>query len=421
MLRIYFPDTYVVERSYVADIIFGDFLGLHYKLLPETEINHYKISLSNGANIVFEDDFFGKFHEKSNYINKLNLPEKILLVQNDFAPKKDLPILYGSDSFTIDNQNIKCEYDIFASIFFMLSRWEENIDSQRDEHDRFVEENSVSIKNNFHQRPIVDEYTDFIWNLLKQLGYEGERKERKTEIVATHDIDFFERYHNTSKIIRALAGDIFKRGSLKMFFQTIVVNINIKRREREDPFDTFDEFMNRSEKMGVKSRFYFIAGKLNETDVHYDIQHPRVVKKIKEIKERGHIVGIHGSYDSYNNPEQFQKELERLQNITNGAITEGRQHFLRFRNPDTWRMYEKAGLKIDSTMGFSRHVGYRCGTGETFPVLDILHRQKLNLKEMPLIVMDCAIPDKQELITNKGQLTTLWHNSEGECDFICRL
>lgn len=66
---------------------------------------------------------------------------------------------------------------------------------------------------------------------------------------------------------------------------------------------------------------------------------------------------------------------------------EGRQHYLRFEAPITWQIWNKAGMKFDSTCGYEE-VGYRCGTGNEYSVYDLQHRRKMDLKEKPLILMD---------------------------------
>lgn len=65
---------------------------------------------------------------------------------------------------------------------------------------------------------------------------------------------------------------------------------------------------------------------------------------------------VHPSYQASFDAEVWQQEFARLCAATNGIpITGGRQHYLRFRAPDTWRMWEKAGLAYDSTLSYADH------------------------------------------------------------------
>ena len=45
-------------------------------------------------------------------------------------------------------------------------------------------------------------------------------------------------------------------------------------------------------------------------------------------------------------------------------------------------------MKLDSTLGYADKEGFRCGTGDIFPVFDFHNRRQLELKERPLILMD---------------------------------
>ena len=66
----------------------------------------------------------------------------------------------------------------------------------------------------------------------------------------------------------------------------------------------------------------------------------------------------------------------------------GRQHYLRWENPETWRACEDAGLAHDSTLGFSAGSGFRTGACVDHPVFDLRARRALRLRERPLVVMD---------------------------------
>jgi len=66
-------------------------------------------------------------------------------------------------------------------------------------------------------------------------------------------------------------------------------------------------------------------------------------------------------------------------------------HYLRFRAPDTWRALRQAGISGDATCGFQDRVGYRCGTGDPYPVFDVRARERLSLVERPLVCMDGAL------------------------------
>ena len=92
--------------------------------------------------------------------------------------------------------------------------------------------------------------------------------------------------------------------------------------------------------------------------------------------ERGHEIGLHPSYRTYLSPQQIKREFRILRHEAElaGIRQEqwgGRQHFLRWKAPDTWQGWEEAGLQYDSTLGYSDRPGFRCGTCYEYPVFNL--------------------------------------------------
>ena len=318
-----------------------------------------------------------------------------------------------------------CGIDIFASAFFMLTRWEEYVIKQKDSHNRFPGNLSFAQKNKIHERPIVNEYLEMLWNMLKFFGILQKRKKLTYKPYITHDIDFIRRYDKFSKLLKAVGGDIVRRKKPALIPRTIKNYSQIKRGLEKDIYDTFDFLMDTSEKNNLKSYFYFIPAMKGEIDARYNISNPIVSKTIQNILNRGHIVGIHGTYKSYNQPDSFKIELQRLTKIY-PKITEGRQHYLRFENPTTWQIWNDNNLTTDSTIGYSNDGGFRAGTCLEYKIFNILTRKQLNLTERPLIAMEGAIKTAEpepEIFYNKivklskivrkynGNFVFLWHNS----------
>jgi len=425
-IKIQIPNNNIPERRYIIDVLFSEFLGIEYKI-EITETDFYKILFKNKT-IQVQDSFFNTYIEELSYLNERNIPENVIFAKNQFIPEADIPVIYGNANIEESENLIKCGIDIFASSFFMLTRWEEYVLPEKDKHGRVPDELQLSVKHGFNERPVVNEYVEMLREMFVHLGVEIKNKHQYTPKI-THDIDFFARYDKFSKVIKAIGGDIFKRKSLKKAISTFKTYFQIKKGKEKDPYDTFDYLMDLSEKAGLKSHFYFIPAMLGEEDAQYNISDEAVVKTIQKIKNKGHIVGIHGAYRSYKNKNLFQKELQRFPEEI--KIQEGRQHFLRFENPTTWQMYEDAGIITDSTIGFLNHVGFRSGTCYEYSVFNILTRKKLNLKEQPLIVMEQALIKKTSNKENfynkiialkdivkkyKGTFVVLWHNNNFNVD-----
>jgi hypothetical protein len=82
------------------------------------------------------------------------------------------------------------------------------------------------------------------------------------------------------------------------------------------------------------------------------------------------------------------REKSHLAGISRLSINGIRQHFLRFRIPETWRCQEEANLKYDSTLGFYSTNGFRAGCCLAFDPYDLLMNREIPLLEIPLVLMD---------------------------------
>lgn len=309
--------------------------------------------------------------------------------------------------------------DILATTFFMLSRWEEMIASSRDEHKRFPATASVAYRQNFIDRPIVDEYAMVLGCWLKVLAPDWTPAPPAFAVHLSHDID-----HVQSASPRKFAGDLLKRKDLRKACQTLE---NFLLPGGDPYLQNIEQLATLSEKYGFKSSFYFMAAKHNAYNDGYRLGSRRVLQMINQLVERGHEVGFHAGYETYNQPERFMAEKEHLEQILGITKYGGRQHYLRFKVPDTWRLWEQAGLKYDSSLGYGEQEGFRCGTCHPFRPFDLEQQRELDLLEIPLIVMDVTLQKYCQLSPEEAQdrilqlaqrcknvrgiFTLLWHNT----------
>lgn len=425
MINIQIPGNFKAERLYVIDVLMGEFLGLQYLVHVSEQEQDYVIKLENGKLLVFHDHFFKDHIDGVAYLNRGNIPEKVVRMGNRFMVESDLPVIYGDDKLVSDENQIICGIDIFASTFFMLTRWEEYVCEKKDHFERFPLAESLAYKNNFLDRPIVNEYVEMLWNMLKHLGIEQKRKEKKFELALTHDVDALRYWKNTIKSFKTIARDILKF-RLMLLIRDIKSCVLSAVGLCKDPFDTFDYLMDVSESINAKSRFFFMACEPTAFDDGYNILDENCRALIRKINERGHLIGLHSSYFAYNDPEILKNQFNLLSNHSLQPITSVRQHCLRFEVPLTWQIMDDNKIEWDSSMGFANKEGFRCGVCYDFSVFNILTRQKLKLKEKSLVAMDVSFfyqglaPEsvKQKIteLLNRvrkynGTFVFLWHNS----------
>lgn len=422
MIKVVIPNNFLPEREYIVDTILSELLGVDCTIQSDDNTKDYTLVLPNGNRLIFPDSFF--CNQNDRYLNVLSLPSKIFFANNEFLAEDNIPVIYGSDLLEMSESTITCGIDIFASSFFMLTRWEEYVDNERDKHNRFPGESSLSYKFNFLMRPVVNEYIEMLWNMMLKLGVdESLRKTTRFEIIPTHDID--RAYYNNQ--FEKLFGDVFIDFKPQNAIKRIYYDIR-----RENKYDTFDWLMDVNEMNGLVSRFYFLSDGTPKAGKGFLLKDKFITELTEKIKSRGHLIGYHPGYDTYNHAEEWSKQKNELEETLDLSVTEGRQHYLRMNVPETLQIWEDNGMKIDSTLGYSSQAGFRCGTANEFTLFNVLTRKKMSLKERPLIFMDKTFRIRNkaaESLENAGKaiehfkdicrkykmpLTILFHNNNFE-------
>lgn len=441
MLTIYTNSVCIEEKKYIFHQIFNVFLDLDYQLRVKESIIDIEI-IKEGKKLVINSFFFEQFKEVV-WLSNESRPKEPLKRKNlnewiNFD-LDNIPVIYGDLKIEFLEKSVKLGIDIFGSCFFMLSRYEEFITTERDVHGRFPVKESIAYKEGFLMTPIVDLYVELLWSSIKYLWPDMERKVNKCITYISCDID-----HLSDKgvcfpgIVKRLAADLIRRRSFSRAFKSLKLfyKVSILGRKDLDPYNTFDFMMDECEKKGLKMAFYFIP-RNNKAgiDGDYDIESQEVISLMRRVIERGHEVGYHASYYSYNNMNKTLEELTILKKVYEQAggdpndIKGGRQHYLRWKTGVTENNWEEAGLEYDTTLGFAEHIGFRCGTSKEYNFYSLNERRALTLKVRPLLVMEATLLTKQYMGLSRhkvlekvktvksqvelyqGNYSLLWHNS----------
>ena len=448
MLKLLTPSNASAERRYVAEVVFRQFLGLDFEMFQH-ERNQVIVTDGSDKRLFLNDGFFCDLNERLLDSNKMpSLPlRKFTVGESGLAPiltDPELPVLFGHPLPTgkfieLDGDEIHLGVDILGSTFFMLSRYEELICSERDQYDRFPAIASVAFKGGFLDRPIVNEYVEVLWQCLKHLWNGLVRRQRRFRIFLSHDVDhpFLLRNTGFQLAVRTMAGDALKRASpiraLKRPAEWVASRF---LGPHHDPGYTFNYIMDLSEAHHLRSAFYFIPSvSAGPPDYRYGIRDPDIQNLLGDIYRRGHEIGYHASIETYKDAQLIHSEIALLRSACEQIgpgpqINGGRQHFLRIQVPATVRFLAAAGLDYDTTLGYADCAGFRCGTCWEYPFYDLQERKVMSIVERPLIVMECSVIDQNymglghgaeaaNLILKlartcrlfSGDFTLLWHNN----------
>ncbi|MEO5907500.1 MAG: polysaccharide deacetylase family protein [Saprospiraceae bacterium] len=423
MITIYVPPNFVPERSYAINTLLNHYLGLEINIVPRSGQVHYEMKWEDKS-ILIKDHFFGHTIVGETYLAPNRIPEKVFSAQS--AGLDQVACIFGNDHVTMHANSIQCELDLFAGAFFMLTRWEESFGTYEDLHGRFPADKSVIVKHGFILRPVVDEYVALLKRWLTIMGYPVPQQNSSFKVVPTCDVDI-PFYWRSRPAWRLLLGRFLQH---KRFDQLkkdrLLLNIMRGGSER-DPFDTFDYLMSMAEKHGLRFLFHMIGGGETKFEGYYRIDDPHILELMQSFKKRGHGIGLHPSYNAFNDLRKIEEERKKVAAHSGSSVYASRQHYLRFAVPDTWGKLSTAFIREDSTLGYAAEPGFRCGTSRPFPVFDVHQKKQLPLIERPLLIMDVSLRFYKgfsiaesiayckiiidQVKKHEGELVFLWHNS----------
>ena len=294
--------------------------------------------------------------------------------------------------------------DIVYNTFFFISRAEEVINTQRDEHGRFLAKYSILGQNNRLMIPTVDEYARMLMKLLDL----PLPTPSFSQIYLTHDVDTIAHYRH----LRGAIGGIV-RGEWRKVMASL-------RDIHNDPAFTFSWLIAQDKKVEGAERIYFVKDTMGKG---YDYPQYKLDGKDFETAEQliensGAKIGWHGSY--------YGGDMANRQLGDKAGLH--RSHYLRCSIDQMQRLAE-VGVTDDFTMMFPDQVGFRLQTTRPVRWINPKTMQLTDLVLHPLTVMDCTLSNSnymnlsedeayfecqrlfEKIHQNAGEVVLLWHNT----------
>lgn len=436
MLKIKIPNIKRDEHIWVINQVFNRFLNIKYTI----EIHDLKFIeiCINEIKIVTPSIFLTQ--NSNDWLTENSLLPQIsyLIINKYFVNSKltDLPILFGSNSIDFLPKSCEINFDIFGSIFYVLSNYNDVISNSQDIHFRSIGKNSFLYKNNLLFRPIVDEYCYFLSLLLNQYVKSYNPVYNLGKIEVSCDLDQpVDRANNFLLLAKSLSADILIRRNFILFTKRIS-NFYLRKFGNYffDPNNTFNKYISITFKYGHVPIFYFLPFSTNpEYDGKYSLNNKHILKIIELFISKKCKIGLHGSYDSFNRLDLMRRGISNLNNTLlkyNLIAEHNRQHYLRWDPILTPLYLEESGLKFDSSGAYADVPGFKYGTSKEFNMWCFSTNRELNLVQKPLIFMECSVISKKYLglgysqsaynlvhelkekcIFHNGTFVMLWHNS----------
>jgi len=398
----------VPRLRYIAGILLGDILGLSWELVTDKRkfgkhpvINYSADKITGAYKIVPGSLLF----EKGISSKEITISEwKSLPVFFQTAPDSDIP------------------FDIFSASFYLLSRYEEYIENDTDEHGRYRASSSLAFKHGFLTKPVIDLWAkEFSKSLLKKFQtLTFRRNEFKSTVTIDTDQPFAYLGKGLLRSIGGLINDIRgKGGHASDRYRTVT-------KGEKDPFEVFDYISECIAKYKSDSMFFFPTGNHSKFDKNPSWKNEEYKALILNLSGK-YKVGLHPSYYASGDKPLLSTEVMRLKTILGREITSARYHYIRLFTPDSYRSLCASGITEDYSMGYPEEPGFRAGIARPYFFYDVLEDKHTDLRVFPFQLMDATLyqykklsPEASKEIILKlisetrkagGIFVSIWHNT----------
>jgi peptidoglycan/xylan/chitin deacetylase (PgdA/CDA1 family) len=338
------------------------------------------------------------------------------------------------DFYELTDQNLIFHHDLFSCVFYLLSGMQEFNAENLDKYGRFPFEQSLQCKFGFVGKPMVNYYFEILISAVSKfcaqqgINFQAKAIQQNWTLLLSHDVDFVHKY--TARNIAFCVKQFFisnsrtfnqKRNDLKESMRWFSKTETLK-----DPYHTFDYLHDLAKKYGFKTT-WFLLGKGKKHDGRYCFTDKQIQKLIQKCSNENHELAIHGTFFSYNNAQRLIREIQNFKIATSYLPKGIRQHFLKYKLPETAKIQQNVGFMYDATLGFSASSGFRNSYTHPFFLYDFEKDETLTILQIPLVAMDVSylsylkssyneiLEDMDCLLSEvrkfNGVFTLLWHNS----------
>lgn len=357
--------------TYALETIFGSFLGMDFRLILPDEAESAKA------------DGFSLCSYLPHHLSGMPAFPCNGLLYEDHIREATTAIEWR----TASTGNL-LEEDLFARIFFELSQYallQPGATIDLDSHGRYPDSTGSLF---------IHDWLDAIRQAIEPL-LSAPLPKRAFEFELTIDVDQPWKYLHKPWLVQwgGLLKDIAKGGNAAERW-------GVLRGKQADPFSVLELVKNICPV--AKTKVFFLNGGAHPNDSRYAFGMIPYQTLIREWKSAGFEIGIHPSYMSSVDPEKMRFEKQNLESII-GPVVISRQHYLRYKTPDTFRQLIDLGIHRDYTLGRSTRPGPPTGVALPYRWFDLERNLATDLLLIPAMVMDRTLLQYQGLQPSQAQ------------------
>ena len=298
---------------------------------------------------------------------------------------KTTPVFFPCD------EGSSIPYDIFAATFYMLSRYEEHIPHLKDDMNRFYTNGSLAGKHKFANKPVVDMWAKQFLDCFSEFFAETLISPPKLRLQTILEVPEAFAYKSKSMLRTTVESvfDIFNFRFVKLF-ERFAVRLSFK----PDPFDIYNAWIDLHKKYNIPTKVMFLFARPSANDRNISIFKHRFLKKIKDVADYM-PTSLLASYQSTDQPQLLQIEVNRFSEIIHHPLKDIRQHLIRLRFPTSYDHFTKLGFVNDYSLQFGDYLGYRAGTGFPFQFYNLSKEHRSNLFIHPVVANEAVLRAKR--------------------------
>ena len=403
MLLIYTTKS-TTRLQYTCKFIFEEILGTTYSLTTDEEnFRNYTGEKINYSYVAFDTIYQIKPH---------------LILAQTTIKEQDIKVFGKGENcrFFVTSHDPN-DFDIFAAVFYIISRYEEYLPHTKDMYDRYAHENSIAYKENFLHLPLVNIWIDNFKEKLLALFPKLKFNVKPFSFLPTYDIDIAWSYKEKG-LLRNVGGFI-KSPTLE--------RVAVLLTGSKDPYDSYELLDDLHKEYKLSPIYFFLVAKKNGVYDKNILPHNEAMQTLIKTHTHKYSIGLHPSWQSYNKDELLIEEKETLQSISGTHINFSRQHYIKFSLPETYKKIIHAGITNDYSMGYGSINGFRASTGSSFYWYDLSEEKITTLRIHPFCFMDANCFYEQKLSVEESfielvhfydickkwnsQMTTIFHNN----------
>ena len=347
-----------------------------------------------------------------------------------FDPGEAVRVDVGGVSLPVPFTDSYGRPDWVASAFLYLSGWHEAHAAARDTHGRVPFEATLPGILGAADLPVVDAYRSALATQLERAGVDVRPRQwegRAWALCPTHDVDYIRKWRPGIIYREAVEHLLLNRRRESLGARTQRVGRVLAQMAAGDPYrKAVPRMIEEVAERGGTATYFVKGGAGDPHDVPYAVDGGFMQRQLRELKRRAFEVGLHPSYRTVDEPDRLEAERDAMAAVA-GPVRSVRQHYLRFDPARTPALHARLGFQIDSTIGFADRPGFRRGTCVPFRLYDLAADEQLDAWEMPLIIMESALFNRQNLTAAEARAATetcmeacrryggacvaLWHNT----------